>query len=82
MRRFVYVEQGDDGGADGLVHVIVSEEDIMRDYWPYWLRTLENSYRRTYGDNRAEWPEIEQEDCIDDFCIGHWAVPYEEPIPV
>lgn len=60
-RTWIYVEQGDDGNA---VERRITDEEIIAFYFPYWSAQM-----RKVGK-----PElINQENCIDDFVVVHWA---------
>jgi hypothetical protein len=59
--RFAYYEQGSDDA------IIVTAADILRDYYPYW------SARMLARGGRS--PLITPDNCIEDFCVAHWAFP-------
>jgi hypothetical protein len=43
---------------------VVTEADILRDYWPYWCEQM-----RKVGKDAM----INHENCIEDFVVVHWA---------
>jgi hypothetical protein len=61
MRYYRYITQGD---GDEPIRVTISEDQILREYFPYWIRQMIRVGRT---------PLITQENCIDDFCVVHWA---------
>lgn len=63
MRYFSFVEQGDDG--DCYWGVLMSERQILRDYFPYWKAQMERVGKSA---------EISEAACVEDFCVVHWAV--------
>lgn len=46
------------------VEKYVDEDDILRDYFPYWSTKM-----RYVG----KYELINLENCIKDFCVVHWA---------
>lgn len=61
-RIFLYVEPGDFGIP---VEIYVTETEIIAQYYPSWAKRMRELGK---GD------QISHENCIDDFCISHWAV--------
>lgn len=61
-REWHYVEPGDDTGD--VVHVIMSEGEILRRYWPYWSQKL-----RDLGREHLMTPR----NCVDDFVVVNFA---------
>lgn len=61
MRRFHYTELNDDFTS---VHIIVTEDYIIEHYLPYWSNAM-----RYKGLSE----EINNENCIIDYCTIHWA---------
>jgi hypothetical protein len=59
--KYCYNEQ------DGLK--IVSEEDIIRDYFPYWSDKMKKAGKED---------KINHENCINDWVITHWAWEHKE----
>lgn len=46
----------------------VSEDDIRKEYYPYWYGKMCKMYGKEYVDeNYCFW------DCLDDFIMVHWA---------
>jgi hypothetical protein len=62
--RYRYVEPGDN---DQPVIVEISDEQIVREYGAYWVRAMLRHGGRA--------PLITRANCVDDFCIVHWAAP-------
>lgn len=43
-----------------------SDQQILDSYWDYWCERMEKA---------GKDPEVHTfQDCIDDWCVGHWAV--------
>lgn len=42
----------------------LSEKQILDEYWNYWSGCMLKAHKS---------PEITEENCIEDFCIIHWA---------
>lgn len=72
MRIFEYVEPNWSlGGQEAFDHpriIRMSEEDIMREYYPYWIEQMTKV-------NRADL--INKENCIEDWMSIHWAMEVE-----
>ena len=63
MRHFRYIEPANpDQGNWEPREVIVSDTEIIEDYWPWWSQKM-----------LALGREPTQEHCIQDFLSGHWA---------
>lgn len=71
MKYYSYNEYITDPLLDNHV-VTVSEEDIRRDYYPYWYKRMCDKYGKEYVDNKYSF-----EDCIDDWVVVNWAWPVE-----
>jgi predicted phosphohydrolase len=67
MRTWSFVEQGDDGVS--AVYVTMTDKEILDYYWDYWCKQM-------HRVGRAE--SINEEDCILDFAVVHWAVEIDE----
>ena len=67
IRYFRYLEQDESTGADLII--TVSEEDIRRDYYPYWLGKMHNKFGEEYVALNYTF-----EDALDDWIVGNWAV--------
>jgi hypothetical protein len=48
---------------------IVSEDDIKRDYYPYWYEKMCLKYGKKHVDDIYTF-----EHCLDDWCVVHWAI--------
>ena len=66
MRKFKMVYPAIDDNQE-LRHVeeIVTEKDIMENYYPTWSYLVQLKH----GDNIP----LDKERCIEDFCTVHWA---------
>ncbi len=67
MRYFSYNEYEADHPARGYV-VTLSEEDIRKEYWPYWYKKMCAKYEQSYVDQNYTF-----EDCLCDWIAVHWA---------
>lgn len=65
MRRFAYNDITGEPDAPGHETVVVTEADILRDYWPYWSAQM-----LKHGGLS---PRITVENCMDDFLVVNWA---------
>lgn len=71
MRYYSYNEYdpdspiADDGG--GYV-VTLSEDDIRRNYYPYWYKRMCEKYEQSYVDQNYSF-----EDCLSDWIVINWA---------
>lgn len=43
--------------------VVLSEEEILRDYWPYWSEKMKSK----------GFTDLTKEDCLDDWIVVNWA---------
>lgn len=62
-RRWKYVEPDEN---DEPIEIVVTEFEILRDFFPWWSSTL-----RSMG--RAH--KISPRGCVEDFVITNWATP-------
>lgn len=53
--------------------VTKSEEEIIKEYWPYWYEQMCKKYERSYVDETYS-----PLDCLDDWIVLHWAWLVEE----
>lgn len=65
MRYFSYNEYTED--EKGLV-ITLSEEDIRKEYYPYWYRRMCDKFGKDVVDI-----EYTFEDCLDDWTVVNWA---------
>ena len=65
--RYYQIAYPDKDGKD--VIEVLSEEDIRKEYWPYWYGRMCDKYEQAYVDQNYTF-----EDCLMDWCIVHWAV--------
>lgn len=71
MRVFCYLEYDPEdprADEDGGFTVIVTEEDIRRDYWPYWYKRMCEKFEQSYVDEHYTFA-----DCLDDWIVVNWA---------
>jgi hypothetical protein len=71
MRYFSYNEYDPENPlADetGGYVVTMSEEEIRKEYWPYWYKKMCEKYGQERVDNDYTF-----EDCLTDWIIVHWA---------
>lgn len=67
MKYYSYNEYITDPLLDNHV-VTVSEEDIRRDYYPYWYKRMCDKYGKDHVDKTYSF-----EDCLDDWVVVNWA---------
>ena len=65
MRYYSYNEMGDDG--ENLV-VTKSEDDIRKEYWPYWYGRMCEKFGKDHVDDLYNF-----EDCLDDWFVVNLA---------
>jgi len=65
VRRFAYNDITGEPDAPGHETVVVTEDDILRDYWPYWTTQMLKRGGRS--------PLMTVANCIDDFLVVNWA---------
>jgi hypothetical protein len=63
-KYYTYVEPGWD---DEPVYHTWSEQDIRKEWYPYWDEQMAKKYGASYKD------KYNFQDCVEDFCIVHWA---------
>lgn len=74
MRYFSYNEytetefSPDDSSIPPALIVTVSEEEIRRDYYPYWYEKMCTKFGKTAVDQTYSF-----EDCLDDWIVVNWA---------
>ena len=71
IRYYSYNEYHEDSNANTVM--TVSEEDIRRDYWPFWYERMCKKFGKEHVDNTFSF-----EDCIDDWIVVNWAWEVEE----
>jgi hypothetical protein len=65
MRYFSYNEQGDD---DENVVVTMSEDEIRKEYYPYWYEKMCKKFGKEYVDKNYSF-----EECLIDWQAVNWA---------
>lgn len=64
MRYYSFNEYDENGG-----HIeTVSEEDIRKEYYPYWYEKMCQKFGKEYVDATYSF-----EDCLEDWQVIHWA---------
>jgi len=67
MRYFSYNEYKTDPSVDSYVETI-SEEDIRRNYYPYWYSRMCKKFGKEHVDAAYSF-----EDCLEDWVVVNWA---------
>ena len=67
MRYYSYNEYKTDPSVDPYVET-VSEEDIRKIYYPYWLSMMCEKYGKEHVDKTYCF-----EDCLNDWIVVNWA---------
>lgn len=68
MKRYKYVEPDEN---DQVKEVILTEEDILNEYWEFWSRKMAEKFGNDHED-------ITEKNCIEDWLSAHWAVEVKE----
>lgn len=70
MRYYSYNDHQPDNlfAINDNVVITVSEEDIRKEYYPYWYKRLCERFGQEYVDNKYSF-----EDCLTDWTTIHWA---------
>lgn len=68
MKRYRY---GIIDENDQFKEIILSEDDILRDYWEFWSRKMAEKYGQDHED-------ITPENCVDDWVTTRWAIEVKE----
>lgn len=71
MRYFTFVQCK--GETSEPEYVTMSEDDIRKEYYPYWYRKMCEKYEQSYVDEHYSFP-----DCLDDWITVHWASEVKE----
>ena len=66
MRYYSYNEYVEDPDINSVV--TVSEEDIRRDYYPWWYDKMCKKYGKNHVDATYSF-----EDCLEDWVVVNWA---------
>ena len=66
VRYFCYNEYVEDHNTNSVV--TVSEEDVRRDYYPYWYDKMCKKFSKEVVDRDYSF-----EDCLDDWIVVNWA---------
>lgn len=65
MRYFSCCSIGDNG--EDLIETL-SEDDIRKEYYPYWYRKMCEKFGKENVDSNYSF-----QDCLDDWIVVHWA---------
>ena len=65
MRYYSYNEYVED---ESNLIVTMSEEDIRRDYWPFWYGKMCKKYGKEHVDANYSF-----EECLEDWIVVNWA---------
>jgi len=66
MRYFTFVQPKNLAGD--AEYITMSEDEIRKEYWPYWYKKMCDKYEQAYVDEHYSF-----EDCLDDWKIVHGA---------
>jgi hypothetical protein len=66
MRYYCYNELADDGSSNLVI--TMSEDDIRRDYYPYWYDRMCKKFGKEEVDTKYSF-----EDCLTDWLVVNWA---------
>ena len=66
MRYWTIVTPEDDAGTP--LYETLSEDEILEQYYPYWSSKMIEKYG--LEEFNKNWCRL---DCIDDWCVVHWA---------
>lgn len=70
MRYFTFVQPLDNSSEPE--YVTMSEEDIRKEYYPYWYDKMCHKYGKEHVDQHYSF-----EECLEDWKVIHWAVESE-----
>ena len=74
MRIFQISEPKDPENDDwSSVDIVKTEDDIRKEYWPYWYRRMCEKFGQKEVDEVYCF-----EDCLDDWIVGNWAIEIKE----
>lgn len=68
MKRYKYVEPDEN---DQVKEVILTEDDILKEYWEFWSRKMSEKYG-------SDHEQITEKNCIEDWLVTHWATEVKE----
>jgi hypothetical protein len=64
MKKYKFIEPGEN---DEVIETILTEDQIIEEYWEFWSRKMTEKYG-------SDHEFITTENCIEDWCVSHWAV--------
>lgn len=73
LKYYTYVEPKAPPDDMEAVYVTLSEQEIIEQYYPYWSSRM----IQKFGKEHFEATYSEKE-CIEDFCVIHWAWEVED----
>lgn len=68
MTRYYSYNEYDPDHEDGGYIITKSEDDIRKEYWPYWYGKMCNKFGKENVDGKYTF-----EDCLDDWIVVNWA---------
>jgi len=69
--RYFQIQYPDEN--DNNIVEALSEEDIRRDYFPFWYEKMCAKFGKEYVDKNYTF-----EDCLGDWKVVHWAIEVKE----
>lgn len=64
MKTYCYHEYSEETNFNTVTEI--TEEEILKDFWDYWYAKMITKY----GEDDEL---ITKENCIEDWCVIHWA---------
>jgi hypothetical protein len=70
VRYYSYNEPDMDAAGNILENkvITISEDEIRKDYYPYWYERMCNKFGKEHVDANYSF-----EDCLDDWIVVNWA---------
>lgn len=68
MKQYSYVEYDPEIGTDMAVVKTITEDSIIKHYWPYWYTRMCAKYGKQHVDENYT-----AEHCIEDWVTVNWA---------
>lgn len=68
MKKYRYVEPDEN---DQVKVVIMTEQDILNEYWEFWSRKMAEKFGPDHED-------ITEKNCLEDWLVVHWATEVKE----
>jgi hypothetical protein len=70
--RYFQIQYPDEN--DNNIVEVLSEEDIRRDYFPFWYEKMCAKFGKAHVDENYTF-----EDCLGDWKVVHWAIEVDAP---